>query len=159
MKDKEALQAAVVSLLIKRKKIVATAESCTGGLLSSLITDVPGASKVFTEAAICYSNASKIKNVNVNPGTIKKHGAVSAQVAKEMAAGILKKADVDIGIGITGIAGPTGATGSKPVGLVYIAYSTENKTICRRFNFTGSRTEVKYRAAQAALDMIRCELS
>jgi nicotinamide-nucleotide amidase len=157
--DKETLADNVVSGLIKRRKTIAVAESCTGGLLSNYITNVPGSSKVFMEAAVSYSNESKIKDLGVKPETLKKYGAVSPQIAREMAAGIRKKADTDIGIGITGIAGPTGATRSKPVGLVYIALSISKKIFCRQFNFLGSRTEIKHQAAQAALDMLRCELS
>lgn len=156
--NEETLEDAVARLFIKRKKTIAVAESCTGGLISSLITNVPGASKFFIEGIISYSNESKSKNLNVGPEAMKKYGAVSPQVAKEMAAGIRKKADVDIGIGVTGIAGPAGATQKKPVGLVYIAISTKNKAACRQFSFLGTRVEIKSQAARAALDMLRCEL-
>jgi nicotinamide-nucleotide amidase len=165
--DKETLADNIVAALIKRKNTIAVAESCAGGLISNFITNVPGSSKVFMEGLISYSNESKVKDLGVKPETLKKYGAVSPQAAKEMAAGIRKKTGVDIGIGVTGIAGPTGGTKTKPVGLVYIAASLSFpsprkrgkresiKVICRQFNFLGSRIEIKHQAAQAALDMIR----
>jgi len=157
--DKETLADNVVAALIKRKKTIAVAESCTGGLISSFITNVPGSSKVFMEGIISYSNESKVKDLGVKAESLKKYGAVSSRAAREMASGIRKKADVDIGIGVTGIAGPTGATKEKQIGLVFIALSIGKKIICRQFNFLGSRMEIKHQTAQAALDMVRCELS
>lgn len=157
--DKETLADNVAKLLIKRHKTIAIAESCTGGYLANLITDIPGASHAFMEGIITYSNDSKVGELGVKPETIKKYGAVSPQVAGEMAEGIRKKSGAGIGISITGIAGPTGGTKTKPIGLVYIALSIGKKIICRQFNFLGSRMEIKHQAAQAALDMLRCELS
>jgi nicotinamide-nucleotide amidase len=162
--DKETLADNVVAALTKRKKTIAAAESCTGGLLANFITNVPGASGVFMEGVISYDNGSKVKNLGVKPETLKKYGAVSAQVAGEMAAGIQKRAQTDIGIGVTGIAGPAGATKTKPVGLVYIAIALSfprkrESIVCKRFNFLGSRAEIKHQASQAALNMIRCSLS
>lgn len=181
--DKETMADNVVAALIKRKKTVAAAESCTGGLISSFITNVPGSSMVFMGGIISYSNESKVKDLGVKSETLKKYGAVSAQVTMEMAAGIRKKADVDIGIGVTGIAGPAGATKTKPIGLVYIALvrrvqgtrptsavgalplpagrarrTARLRSICKQFNFLGMRTEIKHQAAQATLDMVRKEV-
>lgn len=156
--DRETLAYNVVTALMKRGKTIATAESCTGGYLANLITDIPGASHVFTEGAITYSNDAKIGELGVKPETIIRYGSVSPQAAREMAAGIRKKSAAGIGISITGIAGPAGATKTKPIGLVYIALSIGKKVICRQFNFLGSRMEIKHQAAQAALDMLRKNL-
>ena len=168
--DRETLADNVAGMLIKGRKTIAVAESCTGGLIANMITDVPGASKTFIEGIVSYSNKSKFMGLGVKQETLKKYGAVSPQVAGEMAGGIHKRAGADIGLGITGIAGPTGATKAKPVGLVYIALSLSfpsprkrgkresTKTIVRQFNFLGSRVEIKHQAAQAALDLLRCEL-
>lgn len=156
--DDETLEGAVGNLLAKRKKTVAVAESCSGGLMANLITNISGASKYFKSGIVAYSNDSKVNDLDVPADVIKKNGAVSPQVAKKMAAGIRNRANVDIGIAVTGIAGPKGATKKKPVGLVFIALSTKKKSNCRQFNFSGLRTEVKLQTAQAALNMLRCEL-
>ncbi|NQU73861.1 MAG: competence/damage-inducible protein A [Candidatus Omnitrophica bacterium] len=156
--DEETLEGAVGNLLAKRKKTVAVAESCSGGLLANLITNISGASDYFKSGIVAYSNDSKVNDLDVPADIIKKNGAVSTQVAKKMAAGIRNRANVDIGIAVTGIAGPKGATKKKPVGLVFIALSTKKKSNCRQFNFSGLRTEVKLQTAQAALNMLRCEL-
>jgi nicotinamide-nucleotide amidase len=159
--DNETLADNVIAALIKREKTIAVAESCTGGLLSNYLTNVSGSSQVFMEGVVAYSNESKVKILGVRAQTLKKYGAVSPQIAREMAAGIRQNADTHIGIGVTGIAGPTGGTRTKPVGLVYIALalsSPRKPALCRQFNFLGSRTEIKYQAALAALDMVRCEL-
>jgi len=156
--DDETLESVVGNLLAKRKKTVAVAESCSGGLIASLITNISGASDYFKGGIVAYSNDSKIKNLDVPANIIKENGAASPQVAKKMALGIKNKANATIGIGVTGIAGPKGATKKKPVGLVFIALSMKKKTNCRQFNFSGTRTEVKLQTAQAALNMLRCEL-
>ncbi|MDD5449730.1 MAG: nicotinamide-nucleotide amidohydrolase family protein [Candidatus Omnitrophica bacterium] len=156
--DDETLEGAAAKLLLKRKKTLACAESCTGGLLSNLLTDIPGSSGFFLEGIICYSDESKVNELNVNKETIRKKGAVSAEAAKEMAVGIRLRAGSHIGVGITGIAGPSGATKTKPVGLVFIALALKNRVIVRQFNFSGLRKEVKSQAARAALNMLRCEL-
>ncbi|MBI4336125.1 MAG: competence/damage-inducible protein A, partial [Candidatus Omnitrophica bacterium] len=157
--DKETMEENIVNLLIKKDKKIAIAESCTGGCLANLITNVPGASRAFIEGVITYSNDSKTRELGVKPETIKKYGAVSPQVAREMADGIRKNSGAAMGISITGIAGPAGATKTKPVGLVYIALSVGKRNTCHRFNFPGSRTEVKHQAVLAALDMLRISLS
>jgi nicotinamide-nucleotide amidase len=153
--DGQTLEKAVMEALIKRKKTIAVAESCTGGLVSHLLTNISGSSSSFAEGVVSYSNESKVKDLDVKAETIKKYGSVSWQVAKEMAKGIRKKAAVDIGLGVTGIAGPTGGTKAKPVGLVYMAISTDKKIIFRRFNFLGNRMEIRRQAAQAALELVR----
>ena len=145
----------VGSILIKKRKTLAVAESCTGGLVSSRLTDVSGSSKYFILGVTAYSNAVKVNMLGVHEELLKKRGAVSREVALEMARGVKLLADVDIGMGITGIAGPTGGTRSKPAGLVYVALVTDKKRIVKRFIFKGSRREIKFQASQAALDMIR----
>ncbi|MBI5124209.1 MAG: CinA family protein, partial [Candidatus Omnitrophica bacterium] len=117
-------------------------------------TDVSGSSKYFKLGIVAYSNESKECILGVSAESIKKYGAVSRQVALEMAKGVKLLADTDIGIGVTGIAGPTGGTRSKPVGLVYIALVTDKKRIVKEFRFKGSRREIKFQASQAALDML-----
>ena len=153
--DDETLEGAVGAILTKRKKTVAVAESCTGGLISSRLTDVSGSSKYFTAGLAAYSNAIKVNILDVKEETLARYGAVSPQVAQEMARGIKLLAGTDIGLGITGIAGPTGATKMKPVGLVYVALVTGIKDIVREFRFKGSRQEIKFQASQTALNLLR----
>lgn len=153
--DDETLEAAVGRILTSGKKTIAVAESCTGGLISTRLTDVSGSSKYFVRGAIPYSNEIKVRFVGVNERTLKRYGAVSRQVALEMARGIKRIAGVDIGLAVTGIAGPTGGTRIKPVGLVYLALATAKKSTAKEFRFRGSRQEIKFQASQAALDMIR----
>ena len=141
--------------MMKKRMTLAIAESCTGGLISNRITNVSGCSKYFMGAVITYSNESKENLLGVSKESIERHGAVSKQVALEMAAGIKHFACVDIGMGVTGIAGPTGGTKSKPVGLVFIALVTDKKCIVKKLRFTGSREEIKFQASQVALDMLR----
>ncbi|MEI8175954.1 MAG: competence/damage-inducible protein A [Candidatus Omnitrophota bacterium] len=155
--DSETLAGIVGSLLNARKKSIAVAESCTGGLLANVLTNVSGSSGYFHEGVITYSNESKVRYLGVSAPLIKKCGAVSDEVARQMALGIRAAANSDIGVGITGIAGPTGATKNKPVGLVYIALSTDVMVICKEFRFAGSRTEIKHQASQAALNMVRLQ--
>lgn len=143
--------------LLKDKKI-AFAESCTGGLITSRFTDIPGASKNLLFSIVAYSNQSKVELLDISYETIKKHGAVSMQTAKAMAVNIRNLSNADIGISTTGIAGPSGAKKGKPVGLVYIAFSTRKNTVTRECHFTGSRENIKFRASQAAIDMLRLQL-
>jgi len=153
--DDEKLEEVTGKLLLKKKKTLSIAESCTGGLLANRITDIPGSSRFFLMGVTAYSNASKNKVLNISLDKIKKHGAVSKQVARVMAKNVRSLTKSDIGIGISGIAGPGGGPKKKPVGLVYIALSTKNKTICKEYRFLGQRDIIKYKATQAALDMIR----
>ncbi|MBL7069274.1 MAG: competence/damage-inducible protein A [Candidatus Omnitrophica bacterium] len=156
--NKETLQEAVGNILAKKKKRLAVAESCTGGLISNLMTDVSGSSKYFVTGVVAYSNEIKVNRLNVPKELIKKHGAVSKEVAKSMADNIRALANADIGIGVTGIAGPTGQTKKKPIGLVYIALSTKSKKIVKEFRFQGKREEVKLQAAQQALNLLRLNI-
>ena len=153
------LEAVVAELLKSRALTIATAESCSGGLLASRLTDVPGSSAYMQQGVVCYSNASKTQWLGVPATLIEEYGAVSEPVAKAMAAGIRKAASTDIGVGITGIAGPGGGTPEKPVGTVAIAVSALSEERVRTFQFFGARDLVKFQSAQAALNMIRLMLS
>jgi len=144
--------------LLGRKKKIAVAESCTGGLLSKLITDIPGASKYFAEGWVTYSNDAKRTELNVASETIEKYGAVSAEVAVEMAENARIKAKADLAVAITGIAGPGGATEQKPVGLVYISICSDAKVTTRRFLFSRGRDSIRQRSALTALNLVRQEL-
>jgi nicotinamide-nucleotide amidase len=144
--------------LARQKKTLAVAESCTGGALAKLITDVAGASRYFTHGWVTYNNKAKINELGVSKGFIEKYGAVSEQVAKAMAEGAKKKAETDFTIGITGIAGPTGGSEQKPVGLVYISVSADNYSEVKRFIFPGNRELIRFRAALTGLNMLRLRL-
>jgi PncC family amidohydrolase len=141
--------------LIRNKKTVAVAESCTGGLVSKLLTDLPGSSGYFVLGLITYSNASKASLLKINPLLIRTKGAVSKEVALKMAQSARKLAKVDFGIGITGIAGPGGQTAGKPAGTVFIAISAKRESICKKFRFHGSRTQVRKKAALESLALLR----
>ena len=144
-----------VSAELKKKGLtIATAESCTGGLIAHTLTNVSGSSDYFDRGVVSYSNKSKMDLLGVPDELIRKHGAVSKEVAKAMAEGIRKKSKVDIGLATTGIAGPTGGTKDKPVGLVYIAISTSDSTVVRKFHFSGNRLENKESTCNAALNML-----
>jgi nicotinamide-nucleotide amidase len=145
--------------LAQQNKTIAAAESCTGGTLAKLLTDIPGASRYFTYGWITYSNGAKISELGVPAELIEKYGAVSEQVAEAMARQARKKADTSIAIGITGIAGPTGVSEQKPVGLVYISVDTGSGCETKRFIFPSKdRNSVRLRAAQTALNMLRLKL-
>ena len=153
--DHDTLSSVLGELLRKKRKTLAVAESCTGGLLGSLLTDTPGSSTYFKGGVIAYDNQIKIDRLGINPQTLKKYGAVSKPIASEMSQGARLGFDAKIGIGITGIAGPDGATPSKPVGLVFISISTQKHLKVYRCFFTGNRHEIKSRAAHKALDLVR----
>jgi len=149
----------IVGNLLKDKNLtLATAESCTGGLLASKITDISGSSQYFLGGVNVYSNESKIKILGVNDSTIREKGAVSEETAIEMAYKVRLLFNSDIGVSITGIAGPEGGTDEKPVGLVYIGYSDNNKTFTRKFYLGHFRLRNKTRAAYYALNIIREEI-
>ena len=156
--DDSLLEKIVGDLLLKKGITLAVAESCTGGLLSSRITDVSGSSQYYAGGVCSYSNDVKINILKVNKDTIEKHGAVSEETAREMAYGIRNVLKTDIGISITGIAGPSGGTDKKPVGLVWIGYSDESKTYGREFMFGNIRERNKIRAVQMALQILKKEL-
>jgi len=152
------LESVVAELLIKNKLTIAIAESCTGGLLCGRLINYPGISSVFMEGAITYSNQSKIKLLGVKPETLEKYGAVSQEVAKEMAEGIYKTANTNIGISITGVAGPGGGTETKPVGLIYIGICINGTTKVKKVNLNGSRNRVRNLITTNALDLLRREI-
>ena len=134
---------------------LSTAESCTGGLIAHRITNIPGSSDYFDCGVVSYSNEAKIQVLGVPEDMIATHGAVSGQTAIAMAEGIRRLRKTEAGIGVTGIAGPTGGTPAKPVGLVYIAISTPGGTDFKEFLFKGEREDIKYQASQAALGMLK----
>jgi len=151
----ETLEYTVATLLKKYHKTIAVAESCTGGLVSDKLTNIPGISEYFMEGVVAYSNKAKIEILGVSEEFIRKYGAVSPQVARAMAEGVKKRASANIGVGITGIAGPTGATKEKPVGLVYIAVVVDNDVEVKECRFKGSRIDIKTFSANTALNMVR----
>ncbi|MDC4224451.1 MAG: CinA family protein [Candidatus Manganitrophus sp.] len=146
----------VGKLLLQQKKWLAIAESCTGGRIAARMTRIPGSSRYFDSACVTYSNRSKewLLGVPKRPSGREK-GAVSAEVAAAMAEGIRKKAGVDLGLSVTGIAGPDGGSPQKPVGLVYIALSDGRETIPERFEFHGDRETIQAEAAQTALEQVK----
>jgi nicotinamide-nucleotide amidase len=154
----DSLEQIVLFYLGLRQATLATAESCTGGIIAQRITAVPGSSRSFLGGAIVYSNELKTSFAGVPPELIEEHGAVSEEVAKALAAGIRQRTGATIGLGITGIAGPTGGTDTKPIGLVYIAVSDAQRTDVLERTFRGSRTRVREWAAQQALDLVRRRL-
>ncbi|HKQ52609.1 MAG TPA: competence/damage-inducible protein A [Pyrinomonadaceae bacterium] len=137
---------------------LAVAESCTGGLISQRLTEVPGSSVYFMEGVIAYSNDAKTRTLGVDAELIQQHGAVSAEVAEAMAEGVRRRADTDFGLSVTGIAGPSGGSEDKPVGLVYIALSDDAHTEHRKLMIPGDRHLVRWRSSQAALDLLRRRL-
>ncbi len=153
--DGRLLEAVVGDLLVERGLRIGVAESCTGGLLSSRLTDVPGSSRYVDQGVIVYSNEAKTQLLDVPPDLIRSHGAVSEPVGVAMAEGIKAKARVGVGVGVTGIAGPSGGTPEKPVGTVVVAAVTDTDRRVRTFRFFGERELVKFQASQAALDMVR----
>jgi len=144
--------------LLKQGKTIAIAESCTGGLLCGQLTKNPGASNYFLLGVVAYSNKSKEAILQIPAKLISKYGAVSRQVAISMAKNIRKKSKADLGISITGLAGPTGATINKPIGTVFICLSVKNKNICRAFSFPGSRKEIRKKTIQEALRLLCAHL-
>ncbi len=144
----------VGKVLEQRSLTLAVAESCTGGRLGDAITDVPGSSAYFLGGVISYGNEAKFSLLGVDRSTLESMGAVSEEVALMMADGVRKRLGASIGVGITGIAGPTGATPAKPVGLVYIAVSSSERSFSARSVFAGSRSEVKAQAVLKALEML-----
>ena len=155
--DKD-LAAVVIEQCRSADLTLAVAESCTGGLLGERITNIPGSSDVFLGGVIAYHNDVKRDQLGVQEDDIRRHGAVSEEVASQMAAAVRNRLGADIGIAITGVAGPGGGTPEKPVGLIWIAVSAP-ETKARRFQLIGDRTEIRQRAAQAALEMLRRTLS
>jgi nicotinamide-nucleotide amidase len=155
----EELHFVVGRMLIEANTTISVAESCTGGLIGHLLTEVPGISTRFMEGITAYSNQAKIRDLGVNREIIESFGAVSEETAKAMAVGMRQKASTDIGLSTTGIAGPTGGTAEKPVGLVYTAIAHEDGTEVTRNVFAGTRGVIKIRAATHALDLVRMRLA
>ncbi|MCM1090510.1 MAG: competence/damage-inducible protein A [Butyrivibrio sp.] len=153
--DDVTLESAVEELLLANKLTLTCAESCTGGLLSARLVNVPGSSEVFKSGLVTYSNRAKRKLLNVKKATLQKYGAVSAKTAEEMAKGAAFISKCDVTVSVTGIAGPDGGTKEKPVGLVYIACNVKGKVTVKEYHFTGSRAKVRESAVSAALTLMR----
>lgn len=152
------LSKTVGKLLTRKKLTLSVCESCTGGMLGGIITSIPGSSKYFIGGIIAYSDRIKRTCGGVKVATLKQYGAVSAEVARDMATGVRKKLKSDIGVGITGIAGPSGRTKKKPVGLVFIALSSKRNSIVKHFLFTGIRETIRKKACREALSLLHRSL-
>lgn len=152
---KEDMEEVIGRLLKERGIKLATAESCTGGLLAARIVNAPGSSNYFVGGFVVYANELKTKLLSVEEEAIKRYGSVSEEVCRQMAVGALEETDADIALAITGIAGPEGGTPEKPVGLTYIALATDKEVIIKRFLFQKSRNENRFLATQWALELLR----
>jgi competence/damage-inducible protein CinA-like protein len=157
-RSEESLEEIVGMYLVMKQATISVAESCTGGMVAERLTSVAGSSRYFMSGVVCYSNESKMELAGIPPLLIEMQGAVSAEVARGLAEGIRERAGTTIGVGITGIAGPTGGSAEKPVGTVHIAVATACGTEHRQFLYPGDRERVRWQASQAALDMVRREL-
>ena len=157
-RNEQSLEEVVGMFLVLKNANIATAESCTGGLVAERLTNVPGSSRYFISGVVCYSNEWKMELAGIPPLMLEMQGAVSPEVARGLAEGIRSRMGTTIGVGITGIAGPDGGSAEKPVGTVHIAVATPTETVNRRFLFPGDRERVRWQASQAALDMVRREL-
>ncbi len=157
-RDDETLESVVGRAFANRGLTIATAESCTGGLVANRITDVAGSSRYFLLSTVAYHNRMKQQLLGVPERALDAHGAVSAPVARMMAVGVRRLAGADIGLSLTGIAGPGGGSARKPVGLVYMAIADERGTTTRRCQFRGDREAVKHQAAQIALNWLRARV-
>jgi len=153
------LEEIVVDNLIKHQFTIATAESCTGGLIGNRITEVPGSSNVYKGSIVAYSNSVKINNLGIDKNNLEKYGAVSREIAGEMARQVRKTFNSKIGVSTTGIAGPGGGTKEKPIGLVYVALSSKEDLVIKKYNFHSNRNKNKIRSSQAVLKIIQdyCE--
>ncbi len=144
----------IIKNFTKENIRIAVAESCTGGYISNMFTNVSGASNVFERGIVCYNNQAKIDLLNVDPKAIEENGAVSEEIVRQLANNIRIQSNVDIGIGISGIAGPTGGTPEKPVGLVFIGFSNEKETIVEKYNFKTDRITFKKKVLEKVLQYI-----
>jgi PncC family amidohydrolase len=142
------------ALCVERRLTVATAESCTGGLVAHVLTEVPGSSAYMRGGIVAYADEIKRSELGVAADVLAAHGAVSAQVALAMAEGVRSRLGTDLGVGVTGVAGPDGGTEAKPVGLVYVAVAGLGAAVARRFLWSGDRSENKRSSAAAALEML-----
>ena len=157
-REEFALEEKIVSLLCEKKVTLASAESCTGGILASRIIDVPGVSEVFKAGFVTYANEAKQNLIGVKEETLVQFGAVSEQTAREMVLGAIKAAKADMAVATTGIAGPGGGTKEKPVGLVYIACGSADDIVVERCLFNGSRKEIRQASVEHALGMLYKEI-
>jgi PncC family amidohydrolase len=148
------IEAAIGHLLREKGWTLAIAESCTGGLVSDSITNVPGSSDYFEGGIISYSNLAKVEHLGISSNSIKRYGAVSSQVARSMAKGVRKAFHTTFGVSITGVAGPGGGSRKKPVGLVFIAVSNGKKGLVKKERLRGSRREIKKESARLSLDYL-----
>ncbi len=151
--------AKIITQMQQKNLRLVCAESCTGGLLSALFTDISGSSKVIERGYVTYSNQAKIELLAVKKETIENFGAVSAETAAEMAKGACRNSESNVAISITGIAGPDGGSENKPVGLVYIGFYFAKKNQVRKFNFSGNRDEIRKAAVTAALQIIEAGIT
>ena len=151
----QSMESVVGNMLRERRLTISLAESCTGGLIGNLLTNVSGSSNYFQEGLVVYSNQSKVDRLNVSSKTIERYGAVSDQTVREMAKGVKKSLNTDIGLAVTGIAGPDGGSKEKPVGTVFIGMTANNEIFSRRYLFWGTREQVKLNTATMALDWVR----
>lgn len=156
--DDELLEEVIGRILKERGLTLAVAESCTGGLISNMLTNISGSSAYFERDIVSYSNAAKVEILKVNEDTLVDNGAVSIEVARQMAEGVKSISGTDLGLSTTGIMGPTGATADKSIGLVYIGICDDKVCTAKKFQFGDDRVLNKQRAAQAALDMLRRHL-
>ncbi|MBW2646018.1 MAG: CinA family protein [Deltaproteobacteria bacterium] len=150
-----ALEKEVAHILLSQKLTIAVAESCTGGLIASRLTNISGSSAFFERGAVTYSNLSKTEMLGVPKEVIETYGAVSEQTAKAMAEGIRTRSRTDLGLSVTGIAGPTGGTPGKPVGTVFIALASDKGTECQQHFFQGDRSAIRWEVSETALRWIR----
>ena len=153
--DNDKLEQVIADLLIKNNLTISTAESCTSGLLASRLTDVPGSSQYFKGGSVCYSNELKINDIGIDKDLIERYGAVSEEVAKSLAKNIAQKNNTDLGIGITGIAGPDGGTEKKPVGLVFVGIFYKNNLYIKKYNLTPDRITNRELTVTLCLNEIR----
>jgi len=157
-RSEQTLEQVVGELLTAKNATISVAESCTGGLLAHRLTNVSGSSRYFMSGIVTYSNESKMELAGIPPLLLEMQGAVSAEVAQGLAEGVRQRANTTIGVGITGVAGPTGGSDAKPVGTVHVAVALPTGTVQRQFLFPGDREKIRWQAAQAGLDMVRREL-
>ena len=156
--DNRGLDEVVADMLLKTGTTIAIAESCTGGLISARLTEVPGISRIFNRGIISYSNQAKMENLKVRQETLERFGAVSRETAIEMAKGVRDISGTDLGLAVTGIAGPDGGTPEKPIGLVYIALAYKSEVECKELRLWGSRNRIRNVASLHAFDIIRRKL-
>lgn len=153
------LEETLGKLLIEKGLTISTAESCTGGMIASKLVNYPGISSAFMESAVTYSNAAKIHRLNVSVATLEKYGAVSEETAKEMAFGIASTSGTDIGISVTGIAGPDGGTLEKPVGLVYVGLYLKGEIMAKELRLSGDRYSIRSQTTLIALEWLIAKLN